>query len=53
MEDTRRALIARLAVLTAAGYVAPKAIAINPALADRGDCPPSPFGGGKGKGKNN
>lgn len=45
-DATRRALIARLAVLSAAGYVAPKAIAISPAVADRGKCPPSPFGGG-------
>ena len=47
-DETRRTLIARLAVLSAAGYVAPQAIAIKPAMADRGNCPPSPFGG-KGK----
>ncbi len=47
--ETRRALLARLAALMAAGYVAPKAIAIHPAIADAGKCPPSPFGGGTGK----
>lgn len=45
-DETRRALLGRLAALTAAGYVAPKAIAIHPAVADTGKCPPSPFGGG-------
>jgi hypothetical protein len=44
-DETRRALLARLAVLSAAGYVAPKAIAIDPAQADAGKCPPSPLGG--------
>ena len=46
-DKTRRALIARLVALAAAGYVAPTAVLINPAEADRGRCPPSPMGTGK------
>ena len=48
-EATRRSILARLAVLSATGYVAPKAIAISPAAAAKADCPPSPFGKGKGR----
>jgi hypothetical protein len=47
-DETRRALLARLAALSAAGYVAPRAIVIDPAAAAKGKCPPSPFGKGKG-----
>lgn len=49
MKDaTRRTLLARLAVISAAGYVAPKAIVIDPAYAKKDKCPPSPFDKGKG-----
>ena len=50
-ETTRRAILARLAVLSATGYVAPKAIAISPAAAANPNCPSSPFGNGKAKGR--
>jgi len=53
MEDTtRRAMIKRLAVIAAAGYVAPKVTRIDQAQAHKnkhggGSGPPaSPFGGG-------
>jgi hypothetical protein len=46
--DSRRTLLARLIVIAGTGYVAPRAVAIAPAVADKGKCPACPFGNGNG-----